>query len=502
MKFGGVLKFVFIFLFINVSLFILSCKKKDKVDFDEPIEQYKDSTVSVNSFLFEKKNNPQLLSDIVFTVKGDSIVGRLSKFHHNLVPSFTSNTSRVFVNGIIQETGKNEIDLRKDTIYSFIAESGKKYEYKIRINWNDSLPHIVVNTEGNLPVTSKDDYLQATVTIDGKGVYNSFSGTTQIKGRGNSTWGYPKKPYRLKLASKTSLFGMAEEKDWVLLANYLDETHLLNSIAFYTAQKLNMPYTNHFVPVELTLNGKYLGLYLFTEQVELDKNRVNVGDDGLLLEMDSYFDEDWKFKSDNYQLPVMVKDPEPDDATQLAQIKSTFQQMENLVASNDFPNNNYTNYIDTSSLVNFLIVYMLADNEEINHPKSVYMHKTATGKFSMGPVWDFDWAYGYEGTQKHFSKFNTFFWQGSKEKSGTRFFSKFLKDPAIVAMLKKRWTAFTYSSNLPSFVNEWAYLIGGARNRDYVLWKRGNANYQTDITALNTWLMNRISYLTMYINGL
>ena len=58
------------------------------------------------------------------------------------------------------------------------------------------------------------------------------------------------------------------------------------------------------------INGKYLGLYLLTEQVELDKNRINVGDGGVLLELDSYYDEDWKFKSDKYQLPVNVKRPQ------------------------------------------------------------------------------------------------------------------------------------------------------------------------------------------------
>ena len=75
------------------------------------------------------------------------------------------------------------------------------------------------------------------------------------------------------------------------------------------------------------------------------------------------------------------------------------------------------------SIANFLIVFMLTDNEEINHPKSVFMNKAANGKFVMGPVWDFDWAYGYEGTEKHFSHYQSF-WTGTKAKAG--FFSRFL----------------------------------------------------------------------------
>ncbi len=490
-------------IIISILLFSYSCKKTGIERENTPsTEVTTKTTVTITSFTIEKKNNPQLISDIVFEVTGNQITANLSKLLFSVVPSFNSDASKVTLNDKEQISGNSLIDLRSDTVFTFFAENGKRYEYTLKINWNDSLPLIAINTEGNVPVNSKETYVKANISIDGKGVFNNYSGTTQIKGRGNSTWTLPKKPYRLKLDSKAPLFGLAEEKDWVLLANYLDETHQLNNIAFYTAQKLEMPFTNHFIPVELMINGKYLGLYLFTEQVEVDKNRVNVGDDGVLLELDSYYDEEWKFKSDKYQLPVNVKDPKLANADQLAAIKANFQQMENLVAASDFPKNNYLDYIDAESIANFLIVFMLADNEEINHPKSIYIHKAGNGKFVMGPVWDFDWAYGYEGTQKHFSHYQSFFWTGPKEKAGSRFFSRFLRDPVIVNLIKQKWTTFITSNNLNNFVDDWMFMLEGARNRDYSLWKRGNINYQMDISALNNWIINRISYLTTYFSGL
>ncbi|RYD79642.1 MAG: hypothetical protein EOP53_09330, partial [Sphingobacteriales bacterium] len=103
--------------------------------------------------------------------------------------------------------------------------------------------------------------------IEGKGTYTDVNTTTSIKGRGNSTWGYAKKPYRLKLDSKTSIFGLPKAKNWVLLANYLDPTLMLNSVALKAGQLLSIPYTNSFVPVDVSINGKYMGCYLFTEQV-------------------------------------------------------------------------------------------------------------------------------------------------------------------------------------------------------------------------------------------
>lgn len=456
--------------------------------------------VKVSTFTIEKQKNPRLLADIPFEVKDDTIYGKLSKYHHTVIPSFSSNASTILINGVQQTSTVSEIDLKNSVTYSFVSASGKKKDYFIKIVWNDSLPHISIATVANAPIVSKDEYIKAAISIDGKGIYADYSGTTQIRGRGNSTWEYPKKPYRLKLDSKAALFGLSAEKDWILLANYLDETHLLNNIAFYAGKKLNIPYTNNAIPVELTLNGQYMGIYLFTEQIEVESNRVNVGDKGLLLELDSYYDEDPKFRSNNYQLPVMIKYPDITNSTELAAVKAQFQQMETLVNASDFPNNNYLDYLDAESLVNYLLVFMLTDNEEINHPKSVYMNKPANGKFMMGPLWDFDWAYGYEGTQKHFSKYNTFFVPGNR--AGTLFFSRFLTDPKITLLLKQKWQAFAGSDDLHAFVDEWAYLVEGARNRDYGLWKRGSSNYQTDITALKNWLTNRINYLTIYINGL
>lgn len=478
---------------------IQSCKKSDK---ELPTEKEEPSIMVVNSFKIEKTNNPTLQEDIVFEVKGDTIFGKLSKYHTVLIPSFVTTVSKVRINTTDQISGTTAVNFKNAVTYSLFDDKGQKHDYFVKITWNDSLPHISINTEGNAAITSKDNYLNAVVTIDGHNIYPDYTGNTQIKGRGNSTWSYPKKPYRLKLNSKASLLGLSAEKDWVLLANYLDETHLLNSIAFHLGKKFNVPYTNTGIPVELTINGQYQGLYLFTEQVEVEDNRVNVGDDGLLLELDSYYDEDYKFKSTYFQLPVMVKDPELDNASQLTPIKDQFQAMEDLIGAASFPNNDYMNYIDTSSLIGYLMTFMITDNEELNHPKSVYMNKAPGGKFVMGPIWDFDWAYGYEGSQKHFTYYDRFFWLGGNAKPGTKFFSKFLTDPKITARLKQRWAAFVSANDLSAFVDDLVYKIEGARNRDYSLWKRGANNYHTDIAALKTWLSNRVNYLTTYINGL
>ena len=176
--------------------------------------------------------------------------------------------------------------------------------------------------------------------------------------------------------------------------------------------------------------------------------------------------------------------------------------MESLVARSDFPNNNYLDYLDTESVANYLLVYMLTDNEELNHPKSTYIHKTATGKWAMGPIWDFDWAYGFEGGQVYFVSANkSLFWSSAV---GTKFFSRFITDPRIKTLLKQKWADFKTNKfpEVLTFVDEHTKKIEGARNKDYEKWKRGNFNFKNDVANLKTWLQNRANYMTTFIGNL
>jgi CotH kinase protein len=373
----------------------------------------------------------------------------------------------------------------------------------IIVNSGITLPHITIKTSGNVPINSTQTYVPATISINGQKKYSDYSGTAQIRGRGNSTWSFPKKPYRFKLDTKDSLFGLAAEKDWILLANYLDGTHLLNAVAMKIGKLLNMPFTNTIIPVEVTLNGLYQGTYMLTEQIEVKKNRVNVGNDGLLLDLDINYDEPWKFKSAAFQLPVMIKYPELTAQTEVAPIQAQFNLLDSLVARSDFPNNNYLDYFDAEAMANYLIVYMLTANEEINHPKSTYIYKTKAGKFTMGPIWDFDWAYGYEKTLVYFSSFNKpLFW--SSYSVGEKFFARFLLDPKIKTLVKKQWTGFKTNkfNELLTFVDEYSTLIEGARGRDYQIWRRGSFDFKGDVVTLKKWLQNRAGFMDTYIGNL
>lgn len=459
-----------------------------------------------------KKNNPHLSEDVIFNIKNDTISGVLKNYFFSSLPTFTTNATTVEIDGLEQISGNNTVDFRKPITYNLKSETGSVKKYVVDINWDDALAHIHIETEGAAPIVSKDDYLNAKLTIKGQSKYKDrvfeFSEKARIKGRGNTTWGWPKKPFKIKLDTKETLVSdkdpftrLLPEKDWVLLADYQDGVHLLNNLAFTVGRMLEMPFTNTIIPVEITLNGSYLGVYGLTEQIEVKKNRVNIGKTGVLLELDQYFDEDWQFQSTNYNLPVMVKDPDLVTQSELDIIESDWNAFETLVASKDFPNNNYLDYIDGESIANYFIVYMLTSNEEINHPKSTYIHKTDEGKYTLGPLWDFDWSYGYEGTYRHFSNPNKdLFWNGNN--SGTTFFKKLmLTDPNITSIIKKNWSNFTtfHLDDLLNYIDEHSFIIKGAKARNLKKWDRGLI---TDEQIMKQWLKSRVVYMNGFIGNL
>lgn len=389
--------------------------------------------------------------------------------------------------------------------------SERAYRIKVEIlpELKAGVPHLYINTENGAPVDSKENYVKATLRIDGAGVYEDYEGNTSIKGRGNSTWYYSKKPYRLKLDAMAPLLGLSPEKDWILLANYLDGSLMLNAVALKTGRLLDMPYTNHIIPVDVTLNGTYLGNYMFTEQKEVEDNRINVGDGGVLLEMDILYDENWKFMSDIYSLSVMIQYPDLDKSpkdeadSQFAKIKSDFETFEQLIGDATFPNNNYLDYLDAHALVTYLLVYDFTRNGEINHPKSIYLFKYKEGKYMMGPIWDFDWAFGYDGKGNYFNVLSLPLFETGSIK-GAVFFRKFLQDPKIRSLYRKEWNRFK-TKKLPqlfTYIDDYAEIIKDSYKRDYEKWKRGTGDLDLDVQNLHTYLNARAAYIDAEVSDM
>ena len=196
-----------------------------------------------------------------------------------------------------------------------------------------TLPIMFINSEA--PITSKEDYVNATCYIDGLGLegYESL-GTAEspmalsIKGHGNLTWkAFDKKPYRLKFKDKMEPLGLKKNSHFTLLPHVDDDlVYLRNTVGFELSRLIGMSYTPAQEPVEVVLNGDYVGLYMMTEKIRLGKNRVEITqqDDlatdpaeitgGWLLEMDNYLEDGQIYLSEGElnqnSVIITIHDPE------------------------------------------------------------------------------------------------------------------------------------------------------------------------------------------------
>lgn len=434
--------------------------------------------------------------------------------------SFTPKSADVRVGGELQESGVTENDFTQDVAFTVKGVSGASRDYTVRLlsPQTTGLPIMRVSTENGKGVTSKEDYVSAVIDItDYAGGSASLEETTGgIRGRGNTTWKYVKKPYRLKFDSKVSLFGLGEAKSWVLLASYLDPTLMTATVAFEVGRALDLPFVNHANHVELFLNGEYLGSYVLTEQVQVNPNRLDIDEtEDWFLELDTYYDEAYKFRSDYLKLPVNIKSPEledldPSDAeTVKDDIKAGFDAMEAALFGGGFPANDYGDLVDTGSVIDYLLVNEIVRNAEIIHPKSVFMFRTKDGKFNFGPVWDFDWAFGYSGNGDGFNYFEKqtqlFYHEPGYSGSfvGYKMFLRFFDDPGFVTAYKARWNEVKGSlQGIETFISTTGASLERSAAENFRRWSYNTPVYEDEVAAMGKWFGERIDMLDEKINGM
>lgn len=349
--------------------------------------------------------------------------------------------------GFTEWDGRAEIDFSAGKIIR-VSKDGVSRDYVVEIT-NTGLP-VVVITQPNTTATVYDkdgnnianqtwsqvgvnvvakevdfDKLEetpGTITVydkDGKVTLETATAMTRL--RGNTSQGYPKKPFAVKLADDAKILGMEAHKRWVLLANWKDKSLIRNHIAFGIAQKFtetfsdSTPWQVHGEFVEVVYNGVHIGNYYLCEQIKDGQNRLNItkykaknftGDwtkFSYLLESDDYYDEVAKFTT-NHSIPFMFKDDVDANNVILNAAKSLILDIEDKIYKG-YKGTSATGFADAyekfdlPSMIDQLLIYEMTMNAEFRHPKSLYTYIDHTGnaetnpkygKLCAGPVWDFD----------------------------------------------------------------------------------------------------------------
>lgn len=467
---------------------------------------------SITTFKFQTQyNHGHILEDIVCDIYGDSLIVGIIPYQQEkfkLKATFSAGSaSSVTVDGDEQESNRTKNDFSTPVFYTISSGENSK-TYEVRLVYT-GLPVIYVYTNGGAPIVSKDDYVGGQVKVyPNEDAMNVFAGPLQIRGRGNSTWTLPKKPYRIKLAAAASMLGMPSDRDWVLLANYSDKTLARNAIAFHLGQHSSHEYTTRSTHVELVLNGVYQGNYLFGEHVKVADHRVSIdeleeddapGDGGYFLEIDARLDGEFWFKTTD-NVPIVMKSPEEPSEAQFEYIKTYIQDMEDAIYSENFadPVEGYRKYIKTETLIDWYWINELYRNRDASFFSSIYMYKDKDEKLNMGPLWDFDIGAGNDEENGDPTG-----WYIREAKWMKRLF----EDPAFKQEAEARWVTLKQElfDDLPGAIDDLASKLELSQQLNFRKWDILNTwvwpnavvtgSYQGEINYLKSWLETRTAWI-------
>ncbi len=346
-----------------------------------------------------------------------------------------------------------------------------------------------------------------------------------IRGRGNSTWDADKKPYKVKLDKKKSLFGMEENKHWVLLANRYDNSFMRNKMTYWLGQELDMEFTPQSVPVEVVMNGQYYGLYYLTEQIRVGTGRVDIDDlddtpdstdkeinsGGYLISMEPYdYTEqpDNTFKTDANTW--YIESPSFEDyfnKDQKDYISNYFNDTEKAIFGQN--GKKYTDYLDLDAAVKYFWIQEFSKNGDAYGSGSTYLYKKRNGKLFWGPLWDFDYvAWGdleYEGSDTEGLNYTSTAW-----------FDRMRRDDAFAKKAMEFWPKLKakveYVTKDGGLLDQYYEQLKTAREYDHEKWgsygndyfdegteeeeaKKPDRTYSEEVEQLRGWIKSRTAWV-------
>lgn len=502
----------------TIIFFSLSACSKSK---ESPQPSGENSFIS---FSFLSSQNPSLFQDISCDIINDTIyaVTFSGTDIKSLKASFSTMAHEVLVEGQRQTSNQTSNDFTNMLLYNLKAEDGSTKTYTVKFS-DTKLPVVHISTN-NVPIESKDVYISGYMHIKHNLTGDSlYAGNIEIKGRGNSTWSMPKKPYKFKLDKKASLMGMNESKQWVLLANYADKSLIRNEVGFELSRRSGLVYTPAGKFVDVVLNGKYIGNYQLVEQVDVGEYKVNIHEQeegsstlpaisgGYLTEVDGFAYTESVYFFTNKSMPVTVHYPDDDEINEAQKnyIAHHYSMFEDSLFSENFTNplTGYQQYFDLDSYVNWYIVNEIMGNPDIFW--STYMYKDFNNnKLYTGPVWDLDIAANND--ERIGDAVNKLMIDAAHEPKVWIY--RLMQDPSFRNAVRNRWNTIKPAINsIPLFVDALVQQLDYSQRKNFQLWNilsekvylnlQVAGSYKGETDYLKNYLTNRIAWLDTQFNG-
>ena len=416
--------------------------------------------------------------------------------------------------------------------YGHAGEGDDTHFYQVT-----NLPTVSIHIEDNVEPQDKVNEISSSFTIiyADATMIQEESGTSRL--RGNASMAHPKKPYRIKFDTSHRIFrnsdmrSTAKAKKWTLINNYDDKTLMRNLVAFEIARRMGQDYVPWSKPVDVIVNGEYRGCYQLTDQLSLDKNRINItemlpGDNegdavtgGYLLELDGYANQEVSWFYSAAGNPITIKSPDEDDITteQAAYIRREFNLMEASILSSNFedPELGFRSRLDEKSLLQYFLTEELAGNPDAFW--SCYMTKERDEDlFRVGPVWDFDNAFDNDNRYfpiNHYSDFLSLSIGGagnSRALLKRLFTDQALRDSMAAMWNDARTERGVTPESLTAYIDSTAQEMMQSQRLNFMRWPilnqlvqvnpRAGGSYEVEVDWIKEYIENRIPWLDNMIN--
>ncbi len=426
---------------------------------------------------------------------------------------------------------------------------------------SSNLPIVIINTNGQTIVNEPKITVDLGIIYNGEGVRNNvtdslnhYKGKVGIEIRGSSSQMFPKKQFGFETRDAggedlaVSLFGMPEESDWILSAQYNDKT-LMRDVITYSLSNAMGRYASRSRYCELIINGQYQGVYILLEKIKRDKNRVNIakldstgttGDaltGGYIIKIDKldgsgnsgWYSTFAPQPGSKYKILYQYHYPKPEDITaaQKSYIQNFILNFEAnmMMPAYDDTVTGYAKILDVNSAVDYFLINELTKNVD-GFRLSLFMYKdkdSKNGKLIVGPYWDYNHGFGnsdyYEASLIdgwHLTYLTTNTSYHSIDQFQPPFWwNRLMQDKIFMNKVRSRWIELRKNqfglSKINAIIDSVVTLLAESQQRNFVKWPildkyvwpnaYVGGTYVNEITYLKKWIKDRIEWIDIELTG-
>lgn len=362
------------------------------------------------------------------------------------------------------------------------------------------IPRMVIETLDFSQIRDNSTMVPAVMQVyGGKGPESNVM-ELSIRGRGSASYRMPKHSYKIELERKSPLLGMSKDKDWALIANFGDKSHLRNLISYKLASLMGAEYSPQCRYVELYLNRNYMGLFLLVETVKIGKNRINVikDENTFLIEKETAVRSDPPLVKTEKGSLFHIKHPLSPSQEKIQELKDYLDSWESYLRKQSF--GDIESRLDLTSYFSHYWTQELSKNVDGNFGRSVYVYWHGDDPIHFGPVWDFDLAYGNSTTE---AKRQSSGWYARK----AGWHSQLFRNKKIDSLSKSYWREHQAQAyTLLDTISKYSKEISGAiqhefdrwpdlQSRSYWAYRQSFSSYDEVIDSLQTWYKRRMNWI-------